>query len=130
MTKIPELKYQEVGNLYGLRNWVEYGLKQSKNELGWSDFRFTDYPRIEKWWEMVMSAFLMVSLQSEKLNKRKLKTVKSSNQTSKTKGKIQEHPWWDSGLGWQNRLNNLRLFLQPLSYFNLLKPWLVVIFKY
>jgi SRSO17 transposase len=130
MTKVPEIKYQEVGNLYGLRNWVEYGLKQSKNELGWSDFRFTDYSRIEKWWEMVMSAFLMVSLQSEKLNKPKLETVDSSKKNSKTKEKIQEHPWWDEGLGWKNILNNLRLFLQPWSYFNLLKPWLVVIFKH
>lgn len=29
MTKVPGIKYKEVGNLYGLRNWVEYGLKQS-----------------------------------------------------------------------------------------------------
>lgn len=28
MTKIPGVKFQEVGNLYGLRNWVESGLKQ------------------------------------------------------------------------------------------------------
>ena len=34
MTHIPNLKYHQVGNLYGLRNWVEYGLKQSLNELG------------------------------------------------------------------------------------------------
>lgn len=34
MTLVPDIKYKEVGNLYGLRNWVEYGLKQSKNELG------------------------------------------------------------------------------------------------
>jgi SRSO17 transposase len=68
MTKIANIKYKEVGNLYGLRNWVEYGLKQSKNELGWADFRVTDYSRIEKWWEIVMSVYLMVGLQSEALN--------------------------------------------------------------
>lgn len=27
LTKVPGVKYKEVGNLYGLRNWVEYGLK-------------------------------------------------------------------------------------------------------
>ncbi len=27
MTKVPGVKYKEVGNLYGLRNWVEYGLE-------------------------------------------------------------------------------------------------------
>jgi len=47
MTHIPNLKYHQVGNLYGLRNWVEYGLKQSKNELGWADFRMTSYAQIE-----------------------------------------------------------------------------------
>lgn len=60
MTRVPGISYKDVGNLYGIRNWVEYGLKQSKNELGWADFRVTDFSRIEKWWELVMSAYLMV----------------------------------------------------------------------
>lgn len=50
MTQVPNLKYHQVGNLYGLRSWVEYSLKQSKNELGWADFRVTDYAQIQKWW--------------------------------------------------------------------------------
>jgi len=39
------LNYKDVGNLYGCRNWVEYGLNQ--NELGWADFRLTQYQNIE-----------------------------------------------------------------------------------
>jgi SRSO17 transposase len=70
MTHAPAIKYHQVGNLYGLRNWVEYGLKQSKNELGWADFRVTDYAQIQKWWEVVMSAYLLVSLNSASLNPR------------------------------------------------------------
>jgi SRSO17 transposase len=54
MTKVANIKYKEVGNLYGVKNWVEYGLKQSKNELGWEDFRVTEYKKIEKWWELVI----------------------------------------------------------------------------
>ena len=27
-----------VVRLYGLRNWIEQGYKQMKNELGWADF--------------------------------------------------------------------------------------------
>jgi len=126
MTKVPEIKYQEVGNLYGLRNWVEYGLKQSKNELGWADFRVTDYSRIERWWEMVMSAYLMVSLQSEQLSESKEANLDLANPA---KEEIKKHPWWNQGKGWKNILNNLRLFIQPLCYFNLLKPWLVVVFS-
>lgn len=41
---------------------------QSKNELGWADFRVTAYAQIEKWWELVMSAYLLVSLHSQVLN--------------------------------------------------------------
>lgn len=33
MTQVPGITYKEVGNLFGLRTWVEYGLKQSKDEL-------------------------------------------------------------------------------------------------
>ena len=123
MTRVPRIKYKEVGNLYGLRNWVEYGLKQSKNELGWADFRVTDYSRIEKWWEIVMSAYLMVSLQSEQLNEPREATLS----LAKT-AEMKKHPGWNGGKGWKNILNNLRLFIQPLCSFNLLKPWLVVVF--
>lgn len=126
MTKVPGIKYKEVGNLYGLRNCVEYGLKQSKNELGWADFRVTDYHRIERWWEMVMSAYLMVSLQSEQLSESKEANLDLANPA---KEEIKKHPWWNQGKGWKNILNNLRLFVQPLCYFNLLKPWLVVVFS-
>jgi SRSO17 transposase len=126
MTKVPEIKYQEVGNLYGLRNWVEYGLKQSKNELGWADFRVTDYNRIEKWWEIVMSAYLMVSLQSEQLNKERKDNLGLDDISQE---EIKKHPRWDEGKGWKNIINNLRLFLQPFCYLNLLKPWLIVFFK-
>jgi SRSO17 transposase len=59
MTKIPGVKFKEVGNIYGLRNWIEYGLKQSKNELGWADFWPPDYAQIQKWWEIVISAYLL-----------------------------------------------------------------------
>jgi len=57
----PGLNYKDVGNLYGCRNWVEYGLNQSKNELGWADFRLTQYQDIEKWWEIVCSAYLLLA---------------------------------------------------------------------
>lgn len=126
MTKIPGVTYKELGNLYGCRNWVEYGLKQSKNELGWADFRVTGYSRIEKWWEIVMSVYLMVSLQSEQLKQRKNQDIEKEKSV---KEEIRKHPYWDEGKGWKNILNNLRLVLQPLSYFNLLKPWFVVLFK-
>ncbi|CAD5982253.1 putative transposase for insertion sequence element IS701 [Planktothrix tepida] len=54
-----------LGNLYGLRTWVEYGFRQCKQELGWTDYRLTDFPDIEKWWEIIFCVYLMISLNSE-----------------------------------------------------------------
>jgi SRSO17 transposase len=91
MTQIPGVTYPQVGNLCGLRTWVEYGLEQSKNELGWADFRLTHYADIRKWWEMVCSAYLLVSLYAEQLNP-----------APKIKPEIfAEHPWWDNHQGWK-----------------------------
>lgn len=39
---------KSVGNIYGFRTEIEYGFRQSKYELGWSDYRVTDYEGIEK----------------------------------------------------------------------------------
>ena len=61
MTDLPGDIQLSVGNTYGLKKEIEYGFKQSKNELGWADFRVTDYAQIEKWWQLVMSAYLMVA---------------------------------------------------------------------
>lgn len=116
MSKFPEITPREVGNFYGLRTWVEYGLKQSKNELGWADFRMTHYPQIEKWWEIVCNAYLLVSLHSEQL----LKFPPQSESN------FSLHPWWNNGNGWNSILNNLRLIIQPFVLFNLIKPWLKV----
>jgi SRSO17 transposase len=65
MTNLPGDIQLVIGNLYSLRNWIEYGFKQVKNELGWADFRLTDYASIERWWEIIFSAYLLISLQTE-----------------------------------------------------------------
>ena len=105
-------KRRAIQYYYGLRNWIEYGLKQSKNELGWADFRVTDYSQIEKWWEVVMSAYLMVSLHSDVLNSND--PSDEDSEMDKIRSTFSKHTWWDSGKGWKNILNNLRLVIQPL----------------
>jgi SRSO17 transposase len=55
MTNLDGKIRKTVGNTYGLRTWIEYGFKDAKNELGWADFRVTDYASIERWWELVRS---------------------------------------------------------------------------
>ena len=116
MSHAPVVKLDEIGDAYGERTWVEYGLKQSKDCLGWADFRVTDYAQIERWWEIVMSAFTMVSLFADAFNQ----TCPLSHQV------FARHPWWDNQRGWKNLLNNLRLILEPWISCNRLKRWLEV----
>jgi SRSO17 transposase len=116
MVAAPAIKLSEIGNSYGFRTWIEYGLKQSKDVLGWADFRMTSYDQIEKWWEMVMSAFLMVSLFADAFN----------DACPIAHERFAQHPWWSNQSGWKHLLNNLRLVIQPLICCNWLKRWLQV----
>lgn len=136
MTNLAGSIQKEVGNIYGLRTWIEYGFKQSKDELGWADFRLTSYPDIEKWWEIVYSAYLMVSLQAllvtevsksdSLLNSQPDRSPTAASTSNIDQGTFQRHKWWDTGRGWKSMLNNLRLIIQPYVYYCLLAPWLQV----
>ncbi len=76
----------------------------------------TRYEQIEKWWELVMSAFLRVSLFADPFN----------DSCPLAHQQLTQHPWWNHQSGWKNLLNNLRLIIQPLICFNWLKHWLEV----
>jgi hypothetical protein len=116
MVAAPEVKLTEIGDSYGFRTWIEYDLKQAKDALGWADFRVTEYDQIERWCEIVMSAFLMVSLFADAFN----------DACPLAHQQFAQHPWWNHQRGWKNLLNNLRLIIQPLICSNWLKPWLEV----
>jgi SRSO17 transposase len=47
----------EVVRLYGLRNWVEHGYKQVKQELGWADFMVRSDRAIRRHWALICCAF-------------------------------------------------------------------------
>lgn len=116
MTRIPHLKYKDVGGIYKVRAYEEQGFRNSKNELGWSDFRLTNYADIQKWWELVMCAYLMICLHHEPFNP----------SVAPIPDSYQEHSLWDSRKEWKNLLNNLQLILQPFICFNLILRWLKV----
>jgi hypothetical protein len=54
---IPPADLAEVVRLYGLRNWVEQGYRQVKQELGWADFMVRSDRAIRRHWELVCCAF-------------------------------------------------------------------------
>ncbi len=124
MTNIDKIKYQDVGNIYGERTWIEYGFRQSKSELGWSDFHVTKYNDIAKWWESICCAFLLVSMRAISTQSSELSNLSSCQ--SELNSYLAEHPDWDFNQGWKSMLNNMQLLLLPLLALKLVKPWLKV----
>jgi len=118
MSNIPDLKYKQVGNIYGERTWIEYGFRQCKSELGWADFRLTHYPHIERWWEIIFSAYLLITLMTSPFS-----SSSSEPPTPSQEILIQscrQHPHWDESKNWKSGLNNLHLLLIPWLCFNLI----------
>jgi hypothetical protein len=54
---LPAAELAEVVRLYGLRQWVEQGYKQVKQELGWADFPVRSDRAIRRHWALVCCAF-------------------------------------------------------------------------
>lgn len=54
---LPAAELAEVVRLYGLRQWVEQGYKQVKQELGWADFQVRSDRAIRRHWALVCCAF-------------------------------------------------------------------------
>lgn len=101
-----------VATQYSLRIWIEYGFKQVKHELGWHDYRLTDYNSTEYWWEIVLCAYLLVSLYAVQFKHREKNTSTTTEITSNA-FPFRQHPHWEPGTTWRSALNNLRLLLQP-----------------
>ena len=91
-----------------------------KTSLGWADYRLTDAHSIERWWELVMSAYTLVSLQSLALAAATLQQIPPAASFAS----VTAHPLWAGDAGWKHQLNNLRLLLQPYVCAALLLPWL------
>lgn len=122
MTNITGKINDQLGNLYGLRMWGEYGFRQCKQELGWTDYRFTKFKQIEKWWEIVFSVYLMISLNSKP--SLSLHQLEGYGKAKTTVANLSFHQHWNHGNGWKSCLNNLRLIVQPTILLWLISPWL------
>lgn len=124
MTNLKGKLKKSLGDLYGLRTWVEYGFRQCKQELGWTNYRFTNFKDIERWWEIIFCVYTIISLNSQ--------AFFSLNQSEQIETEVQKsnsidfsnHKEWNHETGWKNALNNLRLIVQPLFLFWLIYPWL------
>ncbi len=127
MTNIQGNLKQTLGDLYRLRTWVEYGFRSCKQELGWTDYRFTHFKDIEKWWEIIFCVYTMISLNSSAfLALNQLAQIPTQRQKSDWVD-FSNHQQWNHASTWKNVLNNLRLVVQPLLLFWLIYPWLDIL---
>jgi len=92
---------------------VETGLrfKPKQNELGWADFRLTQYQNIEKWWEIVCSAYSVSLFADSEINSEKLSPMFRVLELENIWKNIQNGMKELAG----NWLNNLRLISLPFS---------------
>jgi SRSO17 transposase len=124
MTNLQGNLKKTLGDLYGLRTWVEYGFRQCKQELGWTDYRLTNFQHIERWWEIIFCVYTMISLNTPAfLDLNKSRQIEMEVQKNSAVD-FSNHQLWNPENGWKNTLNNLRLILQPLFLFWLISPWL------
>lgn len=86
----------------------------------------TDYASIERWWELVFCASTRVSFQCPALQNSAQEPVPAGPDVPTPVDRFPEHPRWDTGHGWKNVLNNLRLMLQPYVSSCFLLPWFLV----
>jgi len=124
--KLSQLK-SCLGNLYGQRTWIEYSFRQCKQELGWTDYRFTDFASIEKWWELILSAYLMISLHTPPL-RQSTESVTPDPDTDNDHSllRMSKPPYWQPNHGWKNTLNNIRVLMKPSLLFWAIVPWFQV----
>lgn len=97
-----------------------------KQELGWTDYRFTSFQHIERWWEIVFGVYTMISLNSLAFLSLNQSAQLPSNRPESNSVAFSQHQQWNLNGDWKNTLNNLRLIVQPLLLFWLIYPWLEV----
>lgn len=102
-----------IAKLYKERGWIETTFRNAKTELGWKDYRFTDYSNIERWWENVLCAYLLVSLRA--LFSNSLIETPTSDRVSQKE---------NISKGWKFRLHQIRFLLLPLLCLGLLRKWI------
>jgi len=112
-----------VGNLYGLRTWIEYGFRQCKQELGGTDYRFISFKDLEKWWSIIFCVYTMISLNSPAFLSLNLCAQTQSNPNDNS-AHFSDHQEGNHQSGWKNTLSNFRLVIQPILLFGLIYSWL------
>ena len=90
-----------------------------------TDYRLTNFEDINKWWEIIMSAYLMITLNTQVFLSLNISDSQDSQSATSTID-FSVHPQWNHQTAWKNVLNNFRLIIQPTLLLWLIFPWLEV----
>jgi hypothetical protein len=88
-----------------------------KQELGWTDYRFTNFQHIERWWEIIFCVYTMISLSSPLFLGLNQSHQSETQVKENTSVDFSNHQQWNHDYGWKNTLNNLRLIANRSYYF-------------
>ena len=128
MTNLAEAELPAgLADAYGRRTYVEEGFRHMKTELGWHDWRMTAWAHIERWYEVVLSAFALVSL--EALRRADVPGVVAAPRPQAEVGGVQgagesRPPFWRGSARVKHTLEDMRGFVQAVGAAVLLGVWL------
>ena len=116
-----------LADAYGRRTYVEEGFRHMKTELGWHDWRLTAWAHVERWYELVLSAFALVSL--EALRRADVAGAVEAPAPQPGTGNTREAagrfpPFWRGVARVKHTLEDLRGFVQAVGAAVLLGVWL------
>lgn len=116
-----------LADAYGRRTYVEESFRHMKTELGWHDWRMTAWAHIERWYEVVSSAFALISL--EALRRADVAAVVGASTPQAEAGAAQEAavrvpPSWRGLARVKHTLEDMRGFAQAVGAAVLLGVWL------
>lgn len=122
---------ERLSDAYGRRTWVEATFRNQKTELGWHDWRLTRWEHIERWYELVLSVYTMVSARAfERLDSVKAREPASNTPCAEpTQGSAATPsiPGWRGSRGWVNTLRDIQNWVQPLAAIAVLMKWSAVL---
>jgi hypothetical protein len=73
----------------------------NKSKMNWVGqiFALTDYASIERWWEIIFSAYLLVSLHAQAFKDEVTKqNLQINSRLLEFAGQFEQHPYWESGM--------------------------------
>ena len=105
---------------YGSRTWVETCFRNTKTELGWHDWRLTRWEHIERWFEVVLSAYTLIGLKALARSEAPHRELKPKALEDK------ELPEWSGGPRWVDVLNDIRVLVRSFGALVTLSLWMVI----